>query len=152
MANAMIEKPPATAKLLQSNLADLIALGLHAKQAHWNIVGPRFLPLHEFYDRINADAITFQDETAERIRQIGGFPNGNLDEVSEAAVVEPMPTGRIADEESILLISHRLRQVVAAMRERLPKIEEADVVTADMVHAHIHTLESHLWMLSSSSS
>ena len=31
-----------TAETLQDTLADLIDLSLTAKQAHWNIVGPRF--------------------------------------------------------------------------------------------------------------
>ena len=152
MEIATIGRQSQTSSLLQSNLVDLIALGLQTKQAHWNIVGPRFLPLHEFYDRINADALTFQDETAERIRQIGGFPDGNLETISESTVLDPMPTGQLSDSETVTLITHRLRLVVEALRDRLVTIEDLDVVTADMVHAHIHTLESHLWMLSSSSS
>ena len=33
--------------LLNQNLAEILDLGLQAKQAHWNVKGPHFIGLHE---------------------------------------------------------------------------------------------------------
>ncbi len=35
-----------TGEALQETLVDLVGLSLMAKQAHWNIVGPRFRSIH----------------------------------------------------------------------------------------------------------
>ena len=43
--HAMIE-------LLNQQLADVIDLGLQAKQAHWNVKGPHFIGLHELFDKL----------------------------------------------------------------------------------------------------
>ena len=43
---------PSTADALQATLVELIDLSLQAKQAHWNVVGPAFKPVHEFLDEL----------------------------------------------------------------------------------------------------
>ena len=39
--------------LLNANLADAIDLQLQCKQAHWNVKGPHFIALHEFFDKLH---------------------------------------------------------------------------------------------------
>ena len=38
--------------LLNQELADVLDLGLQAKQAHWNVKGPHFIGLHELFDKV----------------------------------------------------------------------------------------------------
>ena len=38
--------------LLNQHLADVLDLGLQAKQAHWNVKGPHFIGLHELFDKV----------------------------------------------------------------------------------------------------
>ena len=38
--------------LLNQQLADVLDLGLQAKQAHWNVKGPHFIGLHELFDKV----------------------------------------------------------------------------------------------------
>ncbi len=38
--------------LLNAGLADSWHLAIQAKQAHWNVKGPHFLPLHELFDKL----------------------------------------------------------------------------------------------------
>ncbi|MGO3320843.1 MAG: Dps family protein, partial [Microbacterium gubbeenense] len=60
-------------------LVDLIELSLQGKQAHWNVVGPNFIGVHEMLDpeveaiRANGNAV------AERIAALGGEPVGTPD-------------------------------------------------------------------------
>src|SRR5712691_3406551 len=42
----------ATIDLLNQQLADVLDLGLQAKQAHWNVKGPHFIGLHELFDKV----------------------------------------------------------------------------------------------------
>ena len=39
---------------LDGALADLLDLSLLAKQAHWNVVGPRFSALHALFDDLDS--------------------------------------------------------------------------------------------------
>src|SRR6266568_151409 len=49
--------------LLNQRLADVIDLGLQAKQAHWNVKGPHFIGLHELFDKLAKELEEFTDET-----------------------------------------------------------------------------------------
>lgn len=54
------------ASALQTLLSKLVALTLDAKQAHWNVTGPGFLPLHSITDEFVADLRVWSDRIAER--------------------------------------------------------------------------------------
>jgi starvation-inducible DNA-binding protein len=56
----------AAASALQILLPEVVALTLHAKQAHWNMTGPGFLSLHSLTDEIAAGTRTWADQIAER--------------------------------------------------------------------------------------
>jgi DNA-binding ferritin-like protein len=43
-----------------------------------------------------------------------------------------------------------LELTIEAVRTRLKKIEDQDVVSADLIHAQLLALEKHAWMLRSS--
>lgn len=43
--------------ILNERLADFLDLERQAKQAHWNVKGPRFMPLHELFDATAALAV-----------------------------------------------------------------------------------------------
>ncbi|MFE1500266.1 ferritin-like domain-containing protein, partial [Streptomyces albidoflavus] len=51
---------------LQATLVDLLDLSLVAKQAHWNLYGPRFRPVHVQLDEVAAIARDHADMVAER--------------------------------------------------------------------------------------
>jgi hypothetical protein len=59
------------ASALQKLLPELVALTLNAKQAHWNVTGPAFLPLHTLTDEIAADLRTWVDRVAEHTVALG---------------------------------------------------------------------------------
>lgn len=74
MTSTALQSPPATAtgivplaaSALQKVLPELVALSLNAKQVHWHVTGPGFLPLHALTDQIAADALGWADRVAER--------------------------------------------------------------------------------------
>jgi len=52
--------------LLNQELADVLDLGLQAKQAHWNVKGPHFIGLHELFDKVAEEMEELTDDMAER--------------------------------------------------------------------------------------
>lgn len=61
---------------LQGTLVDLLGLSLIGKQAHWNIVGPRFRSIHLQLDEVVDTARTYADTVAERAATLGVPPDG----------------------------------------------------------------------------
>ncbi|CAM5277978.1 Starvation-inducible DNA-binding protein OS=Streptomyces albaduncus OX=68172 GN=FHS32_002358 PE=3 SV=1 [Streptomyces griseoloalbus] len=61
---------------LQDTLVDLLGLSLIGKQAHWNVVGPRFRSVHLQLDEVVSAARTHADTVAERASAIGVPPDG----------------------------------------------------------------------------
>jgi hypothetical protein len=63
---------------LQHSLIELIDLGLHAKQAHWNVIGSNFRPLHAQFDEITEMARSTADEVCRAAGCARGHPDGTL--------------------------------------------------------------------------
>src|SRR5882724_9382076 len=79
--------------LLNQQLADVLDLGLQAKQAHWNVKGPHFIGLHELFDRVAEELEEFTDGIAERAVELGGIALGTIQVVSKSSAPQGLPVG-----------------------------------------------------------
>ena len=62
--------------ILNQTLAATLDLKTQAKQAHWNVKGVNFLPLHELFDEIASELEVYVDMVAERVTALGGTALG----------------------------------------------------------------------------
>jgi len=136
---------PLAATSLQKLLPDLVALALNAKQAHWNVTGPAFLPLHGITDRLAADALSWADRVAERTVALGFAVDGRPGTV--AAIARPFLAGRLGDGEAIDELGRLLDDVAAAARDALDVLARADAVGHDLVVSTLEGLEKYRWMI-----
>jgi starvation-inducible DNA-binding protein len=83
---------------LQSTLVDLIGLSLIGKQAHWNIVGPRFRSIHLQLDEVVSTARSFSDTVAERAAALGVAPDGRPETIAAAYTLPGSKSGWIRDD------------------------------------------------------
>ena len=58
------------AKSLRKVLASTFSMYLHAHDFHWNVVGPNFAQLHEFFQEIYEDVYGAVDTLAEDLRKL----------------------------------------------------------------------------------
>ena len=65
---------------LISVLSDQHVLYMKLRNFHWNLKGPRFHSLHEFFEQQYKTLEGAIDETAERIRMLGGVSPGSMSE------------------------------------------------------------------------
>ena len=131
----------AATTLLHPFVIGATLLALHSREAHWNVKGPNFGPLHElfgdFYDFINDWADTF----AERIVQQGGVAttiNGNYD-------------GRplIGDEKTLLgAISTEANALAEITHTVIPQVGD-DETTKDALIEFGRELEKWIWKIES---
>jgi starvation-inducible DNA-binding protein len=141
---------PDTARLtaastLQKLLPELVALTLHAKQAHWNLSGPAFLPLHALTDEIAAHTRAWADRVAERAVTLGYTVDARPGTV--AAVAGPFPAGRLGDAVAAVELIGLIDAVAATARHSLGTLVEADVVAHDLTVEILEGLEKYGWML-----
>lgn len=131
---------------LQGALVDLLDLSLVAKQTHWNIVGPRFRPIHLQLDEVVETARSYADTVAERAAAIGVSPDGRARTIAESSSLPAVKEGWIKDDEAVKLLVETLRGMSGRMRERIAMTEEPDLVTQDLFLGLTRELEKHLWM------
>lgn len=81
-------------ELLDARLADAIDLQTQMKQAHWNVKGPTFFPLHELFDKINEDVEEYVDTIAERAVQLGGIAHGTARQAASRSTLPEYPAAR----------------------------------------------------------
>lgn len=133
------------AKELAPLLLDLVALSLDAKQAHWNVTGPHFTPLHGLFDSMTGEYRAWYDEVAERIRALGEPADGRAASVAKAA--SPMPAGGIEGGKAVALLLDRVGKAAERARAGIERLGELDPVSQDMVIGIVNGLEKQAWML-----
>ena len=87
---------------LKTLLATNFAYYLKAQGFHWNVEGPDFGELHDFFQAIYEDAYSALDPTAEYIRYLGEYSPASLERFSELTEIEgqtKIPRARLMLEE-----------------------------------------------------
>lgn len=133
------------AAALQRLVPDLVALTLHAKQAHWNLTGPGFLPLHDLTEELAKDCRAWADRAAERGVALGYSADARP--VTVAAVDGGLPGGWLSDREVIIELGALMASVIDMTRQGLRKVVDEDDVAHDIHVEILEGLEKYAWML-----
>jgi starvation-inducible DNA-binding protein len=131
---------------LQSLVVKLLSLTLDAKQAHWNVVGPAFLPLHTLTDELAADLRDWTDRLAERAVALGQPIDARPVTVA-AAARGSFGTGWVKDRDMVDQLATRIGIVADWMAESLSDLELADPVAHDAAIETLEGLDKYRWML-----
>jgi starvation-inducible DNA-binding protein len=90
------------ADLLKTLLGTQFAYYVKAHAFHWNVEGPDFAQLHEFFQNIYEDAYNAVDPLAEYIRSLDEYAPGSLERFLELSVIPgqtKIPRARLMIEE-----------------------------------------------------
>ncbi|NGO74354.1 DNA starvation/stationary phase protection protein [Streptomyces sp. YC504] len=136
----------ATGEVLQGALVDLLDLSLIAKQAHWNILGPRFRSIHLQLDEVVATARTYADTIAERSSTIGVPPDGRAATLARHSDVAQPPDGWLQEHAVVELLIDALAGTIRRMHERIRITGDTDLVSQDVLLGLTAQLEKHHWM------
>lgn len=141
--------PEKLRETLQNILTNVIDLSLLGKQAHWNVVGPNFRSLHLAFDDVVDIARDASDDFAERMRAIGGIPDGRNQTVASQSALSQFPEGEVNGSKAVDLIVNAIEAVVGGMRKVFDDVDEADPTTADLLNDYIAKFEQQAWFLAS---
>jgi starvation-inducible DNA-binding protein len=134
--------------LLQARLSDALDLEAQAKQAHWNVKGPHFLPLHELFDRVHGAVEDFVDILAERITTLGHIADGRIVTTAAASTLYGYPLEASGGEAHRKALSASLAAFGTAARAAIGEAEGlGDPGTADLFTQISRETDKQLWLL-----
>ncbi|MBX3429838.1 MAG: DNA starvation/stationary phase protection protein Dps [Hyphomonadaceae bacterium] len=134
--------------LLNARLWDALDLRLGLKQAHWNVKGPGFIAIHEFFDVVHTHVGAFVDDIAERAVSIGGVVDGTTQSAAKNTELEPYPATITAEKEHLRAVADRLAAFGKLARAAIDAADEAgDKDTADLFTGISRQVDKDLWMV-----
>jgi len=138
------------ADALKTLLATEYAFSLKAQLFHWNVEGPDFAQLHEFFGNLYEEVYNNSiDKTAEYIRALGDYAPGSYERFSELTIIKgqvKIPRARLMIEE--LLANNG--QLLELLNKCFATAEsENQQGIANFIAERIDAQQKHGWMLRS---
>ena len=134
---------------LNQVLADSYALMSLTHLAHWNVEGPGFFALHTAFQTQYEELFTAIDEIAERVRALGAYATGGLDNLARKAQMKEFSSPLPQEDYVRLLLAANEKLVVDAAQARDVAGEANDPETQDLMIARITLHQKTIWMLKS---
>ncbi len=136
-------------EILNTLLADEFVLYTKTRNYHWNVTGPQFHELHQFFEEQYEALSDIVDEVAERIRALGGEALGTLAEFLKRTRLKEHP-GKYPSARAMLenlLNDHET--IIRCVREDLETCAEKyrDMGTNDFLTELMQRHEKMAWML-----
>ena len=130
-------------------LADSYSLMGLTHQAHWNVEGSDFFPLHKAFQEQYEELFEAIDEIAERVRALDAYAAGGLGKLAKMAEMDeftaPLPQ---KDFVAGLIVAHeKLLQDAQATRESAG--QSNDLESQDLMIKRIASHQKTVWMLKS---
>ena len=135
------------AGILQERLDAMNALHLILKHAHWNVVGPAFIGVHEMLDPQIELVRGYADEVAERMATLGVPPNGLPGALVEARTWGDYEVFRAGTRQHLEALDHVYVGVITDHREAIKRLDDLDLVTQDLVIGQVSELEKFQWFI-----
>jgi starvation-inducible DNA-binding protein len=138
-------------ELLNRDLADFYLLLIKTKKYHWDVIGPQFRTLHELWEEQYETLTASIDETAERIRALGGYPVGTAAGFLEMSSIPEHPNDLPMATEMVARLVNDHEQIIRNLREHVDRCSEEyrDAGTADFLTGLMEGHEEMAWMLRS---
>ncbi len=136
-----------TSKLMQQLVVDLLGTFNQYKEVHWDLNGPLYLVLHEFYQQ-QADYYRMKaDIFAERSLHVGYSIDGRYSTVAKTTKLPDLPAGYVTDNDSIKLMIERVTVLQKEVYEDIDATEKSDPVTSNQLQDLAYGIDKNLWQL-----
>lgn len=143
------DKKELTIKFLNRLLSNEFVLFMKIWNFHWIIVSPNFGPTHKFFGDLYEKFFDTIDETAERIRSLGGRPIGALNQYLKTTELKEYEDEDIPEERKMYeKILEDYEFIIREIRNFLDT-EGIDNGTMNYLEDLIMNLEKDAWMVRS---
>ena len=136
------------AALLNATLATTLDLKTQVKQAHWNVKGMHFYPLHTLFDEMAGELEGYVDMVAERITALGGFAMGTARVAAGDSILPEYPFDILEGKDHVIALADRFAAYAQHVREAIGTTDGwGDADTADLYTEISRTVDMRLWFL-----
>lgn len=145
-----IQQRTRSAELLAHILADQSVLRTKTQNCHWNVEGPEFPMLHEFFE-VQYNALTAAiDETAERIRMLGLPAPGSMAQFLKLSDLKETSSALCDGTEALRMLLDDNEQCARELRKAVDAFDDnGDTGNADYATQLLQAHEKVAWMLRS---
>lgn len=140
-------------ELMQKVLSDIAVLNVKFHNIHWNVVGPQFVQIHEYTEKLYTGFSEDYDELAERMKMLGEFPLATMEDYLKKTSIRELPSKKMSDQDALKVIYEdldTLRSQYAALREAADT--EGDFITVALAESEVGELDKELWFIRSMTS
>ncbi|MGN6533283.1 MAG: Dps family protein [Ginsengibacter sp.] len=140
------------AEALNQVLADEFVLYTKTLNFHWNIEGRDFHALHLFLDDQYHQLQTIIDSVAERIRKVGHFATGSMQEFLDAASLKEHSGNASVSEQMLAELAADHDAIIRTTRKLIDEFDQKydDAGSSDFITAIMKEHEKMAWMLRAS--
>ena len=136
-----------TVGALQRVLIELQQLQLQTKQAHWNVSGTLFQPLHVMLQDHYEGLSKYADEVAERLLAIGSSADGRANTIVRTSGVPEIPGGFLDDAQVIVWFTNAYKKVGDEIRAGIIDTNEPDPTTANLLQEVELGVDKYQWQM-----
>ncbi len=134
--------------VMNSILADVLALYLKTKNFHWHMSGPHFRDYHLLLDEQAAQLFAMTDPIAERVRKIGGTTLRSAGHVSRLQTISDNDADYVEPLDMLAELRDDNETLARRMREAHSVCDEHDdIATASLIENWMDETERRTWFL-----
>jgi len=135
-------------KSLNLYVANLAVLNVKFHNLHWNVVGPQFIPLHQFSEAAYDAFFEAYDEVAELVKMRGSFPIGNLKDVLAISTVKELEDTSYNTQEMLTIMKQDFEGLIALATTIRNEADAAnDFTVVASMEDHIAKYEKNVWFI-----
>lgn len=132
---------------LQQTLTELQALQLETKQAHWNVSGTLFYPLHALLQEHYEGVAKYADEVAERLQGIGVSSDGRANTIVRTSHIPEFPGGFVDDAQVIEWFAQYYRVTSDEIAQGIKATNDSDPTTSNLLQEVQHAIDKYQWQM-----
>lgn len=137
----------ASIQALQQTLTELQQLQLQTKQAHWNVSGTLFYPMHELLQDHYEGVSKYADEVAERLLAIGASADGRANTIVRTSRIPEYAGGFTDDAQAIGWFARYYKVTSDEIGQGIKATEDKDPTTSNLLQEVQHAIDKYQWQM-----
>jgi len=137
----------ASTQALQQALTELQQLQLQTKQAHWNVSGALYYPLHELLQDHYEGVAKYADEVAERLQGVGVSSDGRANTIIRTSRIPEFPGGFVDDAQVIPWFAKYYRVTSDELAQGIKATNDTDPTTSNLLQEVQHAIDKYQWQM-----
>ena len=141
------EERSKSVKALQQLTVDLLALHNMYKEAHWDLTGPLYVPLQQYFQQQADFYLQQADLFAERMLHLGASVDGRFSTIARTTKLAELPDGYLTDDHALKLLLDRVTVLQKEIYDLIGETEASDPPTANKMQDLAYSVDKNLWQL-----